>query len=162
MVEMKRILVYAAVFSLVIADLIYATYANAKTDNNKLTNIDKTLQFYPTRWQLVKQTLQLHIPKNGKALSQLIIEVPPTVAVSNDIDILDDKGQKIKINISVNNKRIIIAFPEPVTSNTTKLKINFNKVLQPIIGSISIYHLSAKVVGSDVEIPVGVARFSSF
>ncbi|MEH2111061.1 hypothetical protein [Nostoc sp.] len=159
---MKRTLVYAAVCSVATVAPIYAGYANAKTDNNKLANIENNLQSTPTGWQLVKQTFQLHIPKNGKALSQLIIDVPSTVAVSNDIDILDDKGQKIKINFSVKSRRIIIDFPEPVTSSTAILKISLNKVLQPILSYTSTYHLSAKVVGSDVEISIGEAQFPSF
>lgn len=159
---MKRTLVYAAVCSVATAALIYAGYANAKMDNNKVANIENSLQSTPTGWLLVKQTFQLHIPKNGNALSQLIIDVPSTVAVSNDIDILDDKGQKIKINITVNSRRIIIDFSEPVTSSTTKLQINLNKVQQPILGSTSSYHISGKVVGSDVQIPIGEAQFSPF
>lgn len=159
---MKRTQVYAAVCSVATAALIYAGYANAKTDNNKVANIENSLQSTPAGWQLVKQTFQLHIPKNGNALSQLIIDVPSTVAVSSDIDILDDKGQKIKTNITVNSRRIIIDFSEPVTSSTNKLQINLNKVQQPILGFTSIYHLSAKVVGSDVEIPIGEAQFPTF
>ncbi len=159
---MKRILVYAAVYSVATAAIIFTGYANAKTDNNKLANIENILQSTPTGRQLVKQTFQLHIPKNGKALSQLIIDVPSTVSVSNDIDILDDKGQKIKINFSVKSRRIIIDFPEPVTSSTAILKISLNKVLQPILSYTSTYHLSAKVVGSDVEISIGEAQFPSF
>ena len=158
---MKRTLVYVAICSLATAALIYSGYANAKTDNNQVANIENSLQSPPAGWQLIKQTFRLHIPKNGNALSKLIIDVPSTVAVSNDIDILDDQGQKIKINISVNSRRVIIDFPEPVTSSTTSLQINLNKVLQPILSSTSTYHLSAKVVGSDVEIPVGEAQVPS-
>lgn len=158
---MKRTLVYTAVCSLATAALISVGYANAKTDN-KVASIENNIQSIPAGWQLVKLAFQLNIPKNGKALSQLIIEVPSTVAVSNDIDILDDKGQKIKINITVNSRRIIIDFSEPVTSSTTKLQINLNKVQQPILGSTSIYHLSAKVFGSEVEIPIGEAQFPTF
>ncbi|QLE53303.1 DUF2808 domain-containing protein (plasmid) [Nostoc sp. C057] len=159
---MKRTQVYAAVCSVATVALVYAGYANAKMDNNKVADIENSLQSTPAGWQLVKQTFQLHIPKNGNALSQLIIDVPSTVAVSNDIDILDDKGQKIKTNITVNSRRIIIDFSEPVTSSTNKLQINLNKVQQPILASTSIYHLSAKVVGSDVEIPIGEAQFPTF
>ena len=83
------------------------------------------------------------------------------MAVSNDIDVLDNSGQKININISVNGRRIIIDFPGKVISNT-KLLIELNKVKQPTAGPDSVYSLSAKVVGSDSEIPVGVARFRTF
>lgn len=96
---MKRTQVYAAVCSVATVALVYAGYANAKMDNNKVADIENSLQSTPAGWQLVKQTFQLHIPKNGNALSQLIIDVPSTVAVSNDIDILDDKGQKLKLTL---------------------------------------------------------------
>ncbi|WP_315791256.1 DUF2808 domain-containing protein [Fischerella sp. JS2] len=155
---MKRILFYTAVCSVAITALISVGYATAKTDNNKVANIDNNLQSTPTGWRLVKQTFQLHIPKNSNALSQLIIDTPSTVAVSNDIEVLDEQGEKFKINVSADGRRIIIDFPQPVTSNT-KLFINLNEVKQPIFGSASIYHLSVKVIGNNKEIPVGVAQF---
>ncbi|QLE46256.1 hypothetical protein FD723_39375 (plasmid) [Nostoc sp. C052] len=158
---MKRTLIYAAVCSLATTAFISPNYANAKIDNNKVASIENNIQSTPAGWQFVKLAFQLHVPKKGKALSHLIIDVPSTVAVSNDIDVLDDKGQKIKINISLNSRRIIIDFPEPVTSNTTNLLINLNKVYQSTLGSTSIFHLSVKVIGSDVEIPVGVAQSST-
>ena len=157
---MKRTLISTAVCSVATAASIITGYANAKTDNNKVANLENYMQLSPAGWQLVKQTFQIRVPKHGKALSKLIIDVPSTVAVSNDIDILDDRGQKIKTNISVNSRRIIIDFPEPVTSSSTKLQVNLNKVQQPTLGSTSVYYLSVKVVGSDVEIPIGVAQFA--
>ncbi len=119
------------------------------------------MQFPAIQWRIVKHTFQLHIPRNNKALSQLIIDTPPTVAVSNDIEVLDENGQNININLSVNGRKIIIDFPETVLANT-KLNVNLNKVKQPITGSASVYNFSVKVVDSNVEIPVGVAKFPTF
>lgn len=160
---MKRTLIHAATFVLATAASISADYASAKPDDGRVPalDVDNNVQFYPTRWRLVKHTFKLHIPQNYNALDQLIIDTPSTVAVSNNIDVLDESGQKININVSVNGRKIIILFPEAVISNT-KLLIELNKVKQPILGPASVYSLSAKVVGSDVEIPVGVTRFSTF
>ena len=158
---MKRTLIYAAAFTLATATSISAGYASAKPDDGRVPNVDNNVQFPPTRWRLVKHTFKLHIPQNHNALSQLIIDTPSTVAVSNNIDVLDDNGQKLNINVSVNGRRIIIVFPEAVISNT-KILIELNKVKQPILAPASVYSLSAKVVGSDVEIPVGVTRFPTF
>ncbi len=141
--------------------LIYSSYANAKTNDSLAPNVENKLQFTTTSWRLVKHSFRLNIPQNDKPLSQLIIETPSTVAVSNDIEVLYRNGQKVNINVSVNGKQIIIDFPEKVISNT-KLLINLNKVKQPITGPASVYHLSVKVVGSDIEIPVGVAQFPTF
>ncbi|NMF66138.1 hypothetical protein DP113_33140 (plasmid) [Brasilonema octagenarum UFV-E1] len=157
---MKKTLISAAAFALASAALISAGYATAKTDNNRVSNVND-VNFSPNSWQIVKHTFQVHIPQNNNALSQLIIDTPSSVAVSNDIDVLNDKGQRININISVIGRRILIDFPEKVISNT-KLVIEFNKVRQPTVGSASVYSFWAKAVGNDTEIPIGTAEFSTF
>ncbi|KYC34866.1 hypothetical protein WA1_50010 [Scytonema hofmannii PCC 7110] len=158
---MKKILISTAAFALVTAASIFDCSATAATDNSRVPNVDNNVEFPSSSWRLVKHVFRVHVPRNNNALDQLIIDTPPTVAVSNDIDVLNEKGQTININISVNGRRIIIGFPEKVISNT-KLLIELNKVKQPTQGPASVYRLSAKVVGSDEEIPVGVAQFPKF
>ncbi|BAZ19310.1 DUF2808 domain-containing protein [Nostoc sp. LEGE 06077] len=154
---MKKTLIYiGTVFAISTIASIFLDSANAKE-----TNIDNNLQYPTNSWRLVKHTFRLNIPQNNNALSQLIIETPSTVAVSNEIEVWDVNGQKININISVKGRQIIIEFPEKVIPNT-KLLVNFNKVQQPVTGSNSVYRLWAKVVGSEVEIPIGVAQFPTF
>jgi hypothetical protein len=136
-------------------------YAFAKTDANQSSNIDKFLQYSTNNWRIVKHSFQLHIPKSDRPLSQLIIEAPSTVAVSNDIEVMDTSGQKVKIDISANGKQIIIDFPTKIISNT-KLLVNLNKVRQPVSATDSVYKLSGKVVGSNTEIPIGIATFKTF
>ena len=157
---MKKILICAA-FSLAIVASIPAGYTSAKTDKNRVANVENDLQYSTNRWRLVKHAFRIHIPQNIDGLSQLIIDTPPTVAVSNDIDVLDQLGQKININVSTSGRRIVIDFFEKDISNTTLL-VELNKVKQPTIGSDSVYNLSAKIVGSDAELSVGVARFHTF
>lgn len=157
-INMKKILIYAAAFTLASAALISPGYASSNTDKGRLPERDGNMQIPSTRWRLVRHTFLLHLPQNSNPLAQIIIAVPSTVAVSNDIDVLEHNGREIHFSVSVNGKTIILAFPEPVAPGT-KLDINFNKVKQPIRGPTSVYRFSAKVVGSDEEIPVGVARF---
>ncbi len=159
---MKKKIIYITVFSIVSTVTIVAGDATAKTDNNRVEQIDNYFQF-PSNQRFVKHTFRLHVPKNGKPLSQLIIDVPSTVAVSSDIDVLNDNGQKLNIDVLVNDRRITLNFPETVTFATTKkLLISLNKVQQPTSGSDSIYNLSVRVVGSDIEIPIGQAQFQKF
>lgn len=157
---MKKTLIYTAALTLASAALISSGYASATTDEGKVPPVEGNVQFSSTRWQLVKQIFVLNIPLNSNSITQIIIATPSTVAVSNDIDVLDHKGRKINTNVSVNGKKIILAFPEPV-AHGIKLVISFNKVEQPTFGSTSVYRFSAKVFGSDVEIPVGIAQFCS-
>ncbi|WP_224086976.1 DUF2808 domain-containing protein [Nostoc sp. MS1] len=159
---MNRILIYVTAFVMASAALIHTDSVTAKTGDDTGNKIDNSLQLPSINWRIVKHTFQLRVPKNGKPLSQLIIDAPTTVAVSNDITVFDDQDQEININVSVDNRRIIIDFPEAVTSNINKLLIALNKVQQPINGADSVYNFSAKVVGSDTEIPVGQAQFNTF
>lgn len=155
---MKKIRIYAAAFTLAIAALLNPGYASAKTDNSRVNPVDGNVQFSPIRWRLVRQTFVLHLPRNSQPIAQIIIAVPSTVTVGNDIDVLEQNGRKININVSVDGKNIILDFPKTVAPDT-KLSINLNKVKQPIFGSTSVYRFSAKVVGSDAEIPLGETRF---
>ncbi|MEW6499151.1 MAG: DUF2808 domain-containing protein [Cyanobacteriota bacterium] len=155
---MKKILIHAVAFILVSTVLMAPSYASFETDESRLSDVDGNVYSSPTRWRLVKQTFVLHFPENSNPVTQIIIAAPPTIAVSNDIEVLEHKGRKISINVSVNGKNIILDFPEPVAPGS-RIDINFNKVKQPILDSTSLYRLSAKVVGSDTEIPIGVAEF---
>lgn len=157
---MKIKIVFLILFG--VASTVFAGNATAKTDNSGVNKIKNIFQL-PLNQRFVKHIFRLRVPKNGKPLSELIIDAPATVAVSSDIDVLNDNGQKLNINVSVNDRRITVNFPETVTFATTKqLLISLNKVQQLRSGSDSIYNLSARVVGSDVEIYIGQAQFQTF
>ncbi|MUG93365.1 hypothetical protein F7734_13385 [Scytonema sp. UIC 10036] len=158
---MKKIPSYTAAFALVTAASILTHSATAATDNSRVPNVDNNVEFPSNGWRLVQHIFQVHVPRNNNALSQLIIDVPSTVAVSSDIEVLDENGQKININISVHGRKLIIVFPQKVI-DSNKILIKLNKVKQPTQGPASIYSISAKIVGSDKEIPVGIAQFPKF
>ncbi|MBE9020798.1 hypothetical protein IQ272_32670 [Chroococcidiopsidales cyanobacterium LEGE 13417] len=159
---MKKIPICSAiVLALDTVTLTSISYASTKADSDNISNIENDVQSPASRWQLVKHAFKLNVPKNINGLSQLIIDTPSTVAVSSDIDVLAQNGQKININVSVNDKKIIIDFSEKNISNT-KLIIELNKVRQLSQGPDSVYSLWAKVVGSNTKIPVGVVRFRTY
>jgi hypothetical protein len=160
-VNMKRSLIYAVVFTLSSTAIIFPSYASPRTDNGKVPHIDRNTQFPPTRWGSFRHTFQLHVPQNSKAVTQLLIKVPDNVTISNDIqdiDVVDEKGQKINTNVSVNGKTILLAFAEPVAPNT-KFDIDLNKIKRQNLGNGSVYSFSVREVGIDAEIPIGVAWF---
>ncbi|MBD2516579.1 DUF2808 domain-containing protein [Nostoc sp. FACHB-973] len=161
---MKKLLIFTAALTLSITTLATPSYATARTDNDKIPHIDGNVQFPPTRWQIVRHTFRLHIPENSKAVTQLLIQVPDNVTISNNInniDIVDGNGQKINANISINGKTILLAFTEPVAANT-KLEINLNKIKRRNAGNGSVYSFSAREVGIDAIIPIGVSWFRTY
>lgn len=162
---MKKPLSYAAAFTLATAALISLGYASARADDGGITHIDGNVQFPPTRWRLVRHTFRLHVPQNSKAITQLLIKVPDTVSVSNDIkdiDVLDKSKQKLNTKVSVKNRTILLAFSEPVAPNT-EFNIDLKNVkLRQTFGTGHVYGFSAKVVGNEAEIPVGIAWFRNY
>ncbi|WP_026082253.1 DUF2808 domain-containing protein [Mastigocladopsis repens] len=158
---MKKLLMYTAVLALATALSIPATHVSARNDDSNVTHIDGNEQFAPTRRGLARHTFRVHIPKNSKGVSQLSIEVPTTVTLTNDIDdidVVDENGQKINTNVSVNGKTILLSFTEPVAPNTD-LEIDLNDVKRRHLGNSYVYRFRAKFAGSDAEIPIGVASF---
>ncbi|MEH2336058.1 DUF2808 domain-containing protein [Nostoc sp.] len=158
---MKRLLIYAVILTLSGTAIITPSYANTRTDDGRVIHIDGNTQFPPTRWGIFRHTFRLHVPKNSNALTQIIIKVPSNVTVSNDvsnIDVVDENEHKINTNISINGQTILLVFREQVAPNT-KLRIDLNKIKRRSIGNGSVYSFSAKEVGLNAEIPIGVAWF---
>ncbi len=165
LVFMKKLLIlYSATLFFSSVALLSPSNASANTDDGKIPHVDRNVQFPPTRWQIVRHTIWLHVPKNSKPLTELSINVPRTITISNDIKyikVTDEKIQEINANISVNNRNIHIVFAEPITSNT-KLIIEINNVQKQFFTNSYTYQLFAKVVGINAEIPIGVAQFHPY
>ncbi len=157
---MKKILIFAATLTLATVAFISTREASANNDNGTVPHLDGSSSFPPTRSDIVRYTFRVHIPKNSKAMSQLIIKVPEVITVSkkNKVEVVDGNGQKVSANVSMNDQTILITFSEPVRSNT-QLEIDIKNVKRPTLGNGPVYRLLAKFVDSNTEIPIGVARF---
>ncbi|RUT01573.1 hypothetical protein DSM106972_066700 [Dulcicalothrix desertica PCC 7102] len=158
---MKKSLIYTAIGAITATFFIPISYASAKNNNGTFPHIDGNSQFPPTRFSTVRHTFRVHIPKNSSSVSQLDIEVPNTLTWSNnanDIVVTNENGKKVNVSISTTGKSILIAFAEPVASDT-KLEIDIKNVKQPFRGNGPIYNIKAKLAGSSTEMFIGTARF---
>jgi Protein of unknown function (DUF2808) len=161
---MKMSLIYAIILTLSSTAIIAPSHASARTDGGRVPHIDGNAQFPPTPWGIggsFRHTFRLHIPQNSKAVTQLIIKIPDDVTLNNNlsnIDVMDENEHKISANVSVNGKTILLAFPETIAPNT-KFDIDLNKIKRRNLGNGSVYSFSAKEVGINAEIPIGVAWF---
>jgi Protein of unknown function (DUF2808) len=159
---MYKLLIYpmtvCAIFAIAI---VPSGYASANNDNSTLPHIDGNYQFPQTKWSNVRHTLRIHIPKNGQSVSQISIAVPETLNWSNkikDVIATENKGGKVNTNISLNKKNIILTFNEPLPPDS-HLEIDIKNVKQPFHGNGLVYRLFAKSTGSNLDIPIGIARF---
>lgn len=154
---MIKILTYVA-SSIAVAALVSAAYANPVTDNGRVPHIISSVQFPQSKWRIVKHTFRLQIPQQSNPLSQLRIDVPVGLRVSSKISVSDQTGRKVDTNISVDGNKVVLAFPEPVPPGT-ELKIAMRDV--QILGTTNawLYKVYARLVGINVDLPIGFARF---
>ena len=157
---MKR-LIPAVALTLTIASLNSAAFGYTQIKSRNFPYIVGAEQFPETKTRLVRHSLRLKIPEGSKALSQMTITVPKGLTVRNDIDISDQSNQKIDANITVKDRAITIAFPQQLTPGT-ELKIDLNRVLISGTSNGWLYPVSVRLVGLDVDIPIGIFRVRPF
>jgi hypothetical protein len=153
---MMRILIYAVALSLVATASIHTDYASARTE--RFPHVDSTVQFPQSKWRIVRHTIRLDIPQESSALSQLSIDVPGGLTASNDISVSDQYGRKINTNVSVNGSKVTLTFPKSVAPGTL-LDIDMNNVKISGVSNAWLYHVSAKLVGTDADTILGAAQF---
>lgn len=158
---MRKTLIYAAVVTLTATSLIHTGFASARTDIGNSPHVDGAVQFPQTKWRIVRHTIKLHVPQESSALSQMIIDVPAGLTASNDINLSDQSNRKIDTNVSFNGRQITLVFPQPVAPGT-KLDIDLNNVKISGVSNAWLYHVSAKIAGSDINFPLGVARIRTY
>ncbi|AFZ10643.1 DUF2808 domain-containing protein [Microcoleus sp. F8-D3] len=151
---MIKTLIYAAVV-LAIAVPISTDYASARTEPTP--HIDGSVQFPPTRARNVRHTIRVHIPQRSSPLSQMIIDVPTGLRVRKNITVTDNSGREINTNVSINDNKLIIDFNQPV-SPELQVKIDLNDVKITGISNAWLYRISAKFVGNNIHIPIGIAQ----
>lgn len=162
---MKKLLIlYSTTLFFSSVALLSPSGVSAYTDDGKIPHVDRNVQFPPTRWQIVRHTIWLHVPKHSKALTELSINVPKTITISNDLNnikITDEKRRHINAKISFNNRNIKIVFAEPIPSNT-KFMIEINHVQRQLFANSYTYELFAKFVGINADIPIGITQFHPY
>lgn len=151
---MKTLFCSAAV-ALVLAAPIFADYASARTGSTP--HIDGAVQFPQNRSRIFRHTIRLHIPQGNSPLSQLIIDVPEGLVVSNNITLTEKSEREINANFSIIGNKVIVNFPQPVTPES-KLELDLNNVRRRGTSNAWLYQISAKFVGTDREMPIGIAR----
>lgn len=154
---MAKILCTAAL-TLMITSFNLAAYANPPTAIDRVPHIISSVQFPQTKWRIVRHSFQIQIPQGSNAVSQLIIGVPQGLTVSNNINVFDQSGKIVANDISENGSEITISFPEPVDPEN-RLKVVMKNV--KILGRSNtwLYPVSARLVGMNANIPLGLARF---
>lgn len=115
-----------------------------------------------SRHEPVHYYFKLHVA--GKPLSQLSIDAPEELRLSEQIEVTDSTGKKLDANVSLNGQRAIVAFAQPIPPDAV-LKVDMRGIkktaIQPDDGQIWNFLVSSKLVGLNGDIPLGVARIQT-
>lgn len=117
---------------------------------------------HPNNARVPLATHHFEVHVQGNDLSQLYVDVPEGVKVSNRILVTDRSGKKINANVSVDNRRVTIAFPQPIPTETT-LSVSMKGMnTQSFARRIWLYPISGRSIGMTANQRIGIARIQTY
>ena len=156
---MKK-LIYAAAFTLVFASSVPAALAGGVLREARAPHLVHS-GAHPNNAGLAS-THHFEVHVQGSDLSQLSFDVPEGIKVSDRIVVTDQSGKKIDANVSVNDRRVEIAFSQPVSNGTT-LTISMKGVrTSGYLGRTWLYPVYSRSVGMTEDVRIGMARIQTY
>lgn len=155
---MKKLVALITSFGLVSVGLNWYHPASANYNEGNASHVDSKFQFPRSKWAIVRQTIQVHVSKNGEALEQLSIAIPKYVELPvGRVDVTDDQNRSIPTKVAINGNRLNIAFSNPIPAGT-HLRINLNDVKRTSLAQSPLYYVFGKTVNG-FESFIGEAYF---
>jgi hypothetical protein len=155
---MKK-LIYTFAFTLVLASSVPTAWAKSPNDA-KFSHLGNSAAV-PNNARTLDATHKFDVHVQGKALSELAIDLPERVSIDKGIEVQNKLGQKIPTTVSINNRKATVAFSEPVAPGTS-ISIRMKGVNTPGYEETWHYSVSVKKVDMKEEIPLGLARIQTY
>ena len=113
---MKR-LIYATTLTLAIVSLAPIAQASGSLRDANFPHLGNS-GATPNNARVLDATHYFEIHVQGKALSELSIDLPEGVSIPKKIEVKNKSGQKIDAKVSVNNRTATVVFAQPVPPET--------------------------------------------
>ncbi|MDZ8052403.1 MAG: DUF2808 domain-containing protein [Aulosira sp. ZfuCHP01] len=159
---MKK-LIYAVAFTLSIVASVPTAWAKNPNDA-KFSHLGNSVAF-PNTANTPNATHKFDVHVQGKALSELSIDLPKGVNINKEIEVQNKLGQKLPTTISINDRKATVTFQEPVapgTSISIRMKGVNTPDYEPGYQQTWNYPVSVKKVDMKTEIPLGLARIQTY
>lgn len=112
------------------------------------------------RIQSATHHFELHVV--GNALSQLFIELPEGISISQGIEVTDQLDKKVDATFSINDKKATIAFAEPVFPGTIP-SIDMKGIrVSDLQGHAWLYQVYGSNVRLTTEIPLRTVGIQTY
>lgn len=153
-------LVYAAAFTLVIASFVPVAGASGKSGDAKFSHLLDSVA-YPANGRAQNATHQIKVHVQGKALSELLIDLPEEVNITDGIEVKNQLGKTIPTTVSIKDRRATVVFYKPIAPETI-LSIALRGVETPGYDNNWLYGIYVKKVGLNAEIPLSIAQITTY
>ena len=98
----------------------------------------------------------------GKALSQLLINLPEGIRIGKGIAVTNQSGQTIDATVSIKETSATIVFAQPVPTGTTLSIFMQGVETSDYIGHDWLYPIYGRSIGTSVDIPFGTAQIQTY
>ncbi len=155
---MKKVLVVITTLCLSNIGWSWSSPASANYSENLASHVDSKFEFPHNKWAIVRQTIQVHVSKNGGALAQLSIEIPDHIEFqASKVDITDINNRPIIAQTSMQGQKLQISFNTPIAAGT-QIRINLNDVKRTMLVKSPLYYIFGKIANGS-EAFIGEAYF---
>ena len=150
-----KLLIYTAAFTLLSA--FWIPSAQGLGVSNPSTSHLIHSAAIPNNSRVPIATYQVTLQVMGAPLTQLTIDLPKGVNVTQGVEMTNQTGQNVEATVSMSGSRMVIAFAQPIAPDTT-LQVNLNGVrTSDLLGRTWFLPITGKSVGETSDIPYGVA-----
>ena len=158
---MKRLLC-AATSTLALTSLTLTAYAaESPREYQKATHLVHS-GAHPNTVRTLNATHHFKLYVEGNALSQLSIDLPEGVRISRGIEVTDKAGKKVDETFSINDRKVTLAFAQPVSPGTL-LSVEMKGMrTSDYLGRTWLYPIYGKDVGMTEEIPLGTVQIQTY
>lgn len=112
------------------------------------------------RVPFAKYRFGIHV--SGYSLSQLTVNIPEQIQVSENITVTDQSGQRIESSTTFEGNKAIVTFTQPVVPDTN-LKVTLNGVRTSTFSNqVWLFPIAWRGVEMTADIPLGMARIATY
>ncbi|MBL1202558.1 MAG: DUF2808 domain-containing protein [Nostoc sp. GBBB01] len=152
-------LIYTVFSTLIIASSVSTVWAKNPNDA-KFSHIGNSAAI-PNNANTLDATHKFDVHVQGKAISELMIDLPKGVSIDKGIEVQNKLNQKIPTTVSMNATKATVVFAEPVAPGTS-ISIRMKGVNTQGYEKTWHYPVSVKKVDMKEEISLGLARIQTY
>lgn len=157
-----KILIGSAAIVLTLASSVFASDATIVLQENPRASLIVHSGAHPNGVHVLHATHHFDLYVGGEALSQLLIDLPEGIWVSEGIAVTNQSGQKVAATVSIKDTRATIAFAQPVPAGTTLSIFMQGVETKDYLGRDWLYPIYGRSVGMSADIPLGTAQIQTY